>query len=660
MAIRLSGLASGMDTESMVTELMKAQRLKSTSIENKITKLQWKQDKWKELNTKLYAFYTGPLSKMRLQGGFSTKKTSSSDESKVSLTAGSNAPEGSHSIEVKQLAKSQFVTGDIKGIDKNGKEITTSTKLTDLNFSASEGSTITVKAGEKQVSLDIGSSTTIGDFVNTLKNAGLSASYDATQDRFFIGSKESGVNNAFSITMTASEAAQDRNDIRDFINYGSLSSTDKAKVDNALTAYVAATSTAEDIAAARTNLLNAKYTQVRNDYIKSYITNQGNIDAARAELSADGTLTEEELKKAVETKLKADAQAAVTTEYDAWKAGGAPNSNVFAAAETDLDAKLATYSTDSGTSVTQTNSLSLLGLSEITTTNNGDGTVTVNYGGGVTVVNPSDSKVVYNGATLTSSSNTINANGLTFTVKGLTAAGEVVNLSVSNDTQAVYDMVKDFIKSYNELITELNKNYNATSSKGYEPLTDDQRESMTDSQIEKWEAKIKDSLLRRDQSVDSLVTAMRTKLNETVAIDGKKYTLSSFGIKSANYFEKGLLHIDGDEDDSLVSTSVNKLMDTLTKDPDTVMNVINQLASNLYSVMTDKMKSTTLSSALTFYNDKEITKSITNYQSDLKVMEKKLTAIENRYYKQFSAMESAMAKMNSQSSSLASMLGMGK
>jgi flagellar hook-associated protein 2 len=240
---------------------------------------------------------------------------------------------------------------------------------------------------------------------------------------------------------------------------------------------------------------------------------------------------------------------------------------------------------------------------------------------------------------------------------GDTSDDETISLSVSNNTQEVYDMVKNFIKTYNELLTEMNDSYSAASSRGYDPLTDEEKESMSDTQIEQWEDKIKVSLLRRDDTLSSLISTVRTSMSESVSVDGKKYSLSSFGITSINYNEKGKLHINGDEDDSLVSTSKNDLMTALTENPDTVMKVFNELGSKLYSTLTDKMSSTTLRSALTFYNDKEMAKTVTNYKEDLTEVEKKLQNMEDRYYKQFAAMETAMAKMNSQSSSLASMLG---
>jgi flagellar hook-associated protein 2 len=605
-----------------------------------------------------------------MQGSFNVKAATSSNESKVSVSANTNAPEGSHLLKVKQLASAQFVTGAKLETDKYGKAVTTSTKLTDLGFDAAEGTTVTIGVGGKETTLDIGSSTTVNDFVSALKNAGLNASFDTTQKRFFISSKESGTVNAFSITTASSESTQDRNAIRDYLNYGTLNTTATNTVNSGLTAYIDPVSSESDKATIRTKLLEIKHKQVRDDYKKAYITNTDNIatttasERARleAELAGGETLDETVLKKAVDSKLAADAEVKATEEYTAWTSGTATATNVFEAAENGLDTLLSNYATNSGTTVTENNSLALLKLDEIV--KNSDGTVTSDETN-IILVKASDASYIYNGAEMTSSSNNISVNGLTFTLKGITAGldttdtsdDETISLSVSNNKQAVYDMAKNFIKTYNELLTEMNTSYSATSARGYDPLTDEEKEAMSDSQIEQWEEKIKASLLRRDDTVGSLLSTMRSTMSENVSIDGKKYSLSSFGITSANYSEKGNLHINGDADDSLVSASENDLMTALAEDPETVMKVFNELGNKLYTSLSDKMGSTTLRSALTFYNDKEMAKTVTNYKEDLTELEKKLQDMEDRYYKQFAAMETAMAKMNSQSSSLASMLG---
>ena len=107
MAIRMAGMVSGLDTDSIIKELMSAQSLKKTKIEQKKTKTEWKQDKWSELNTKIYKLYTEQVSKMRLQKTYLTKKASSSDETFVTATANSNAVSGSHELTVTQLANAQ-------------------------------------------------------------------------------------------------------------------------------------------------------------------------------------------------------------------------------------------------------------------------------------------------------------------------------------------------------------------------------------------------------------------------------------------------------------------------------------------------------------------------------------------------------------------------
>lgn len=239
------------------------------------------------------------------------------------------------------------------------------------------------------------------------------------------------------------------------------------------------------------------------------------------------------------------------------------------------------------------------------------------------------------------------------------APGETISISVSQDTDSVYHMVKNFVKEYNELLDELNGAYYAESARGYDPLTDEQKDAMSDKEVERWEGKIKDSLLRRDNTLGSLLSAMRTAMDECVQIDGKDYALSSFGICTTKYTEKGKLHIYGDQDDSDGMMYEDKLRKAIEEDPDKVMEVLQSISKKLYDTMSDKMKATELSSALTIYNDKQLTKELTGYKKQLSTEEKRLTEIEDRYYKQFASMETALSKLSSQSSSLASMLGQG-
>jgi flagellar hook-associated protein 2 len=607
-----------------------------------------------------------------LQSSFAVKTATSSNTSKIEVKASPNAPEGTHLIKIKQLASSQFVTGEKLDTDNNGNLISMNTKLVDLGFDASEGTTIHIKHGDKQVNLDVRENTTVGNLISSLQSAGLNASYDTVQKRFFISSKNSGKENTFEITTSSSEQVQYKNAIRDFIGYDSLSSANKSKVDGYLNSYLDSDLTPEDKNAIKNKLLDIKHQQVRTKYIDDYISSEDNIAAVTPEVVAElekdleegETIDDAVLQAAIKERLRKDAETAVSAEYDEWSSGEAEAGNVFLLAENELNTLLTDYAGASSDPISQTGSLANLGLGEIT--KNAEGNIEIVGNPNAVLLQATDAIIIYNGAELTGSSNNFTVNGLTLTLKGTTAgldtAGteddEVISLSVSNNAQAVYDTIKDFITKYNEILKEMNDAYYAPSAKGYDPLTDEEKEVMTEDQIDKWEKKIKDSLLRRDDTLGGLINIMRTTLNEGVTVNGKTLSLSSFGISSQNYTEKGILHIYGDEDDEAVSASKNKLMDALNKNPDEVMEVVSKLTDKLYSRLMDKMKSSSLSSALTVYNDKEMDKTLSAYKSDLKRMEKKLADIEDKYYRQFAAMESAMAKINSQNSAMMSMLGL--
>lgn len=267
-----------------------------------------------------------------------------------------------------------------------------------------------------------------------------------------------------------------------------------------------------------------------------------------------------------------------------------------------------------------------------------------------------DAEIWLNGVQYTGSSSTFTINNLTIEALATTGNDEI-SITTSTDTQGIYDKVKDFLTEYNNIINEMTKLYNASSSKGYEPLTDDEKDSMSDKEIEKWETKIKDSLLRNDSTLNGVMSAMTSAMSQAVEIDGKKYSLSSFGIHTLGYLnaadnEQNAYHIDGDEDDTNTSGNADKLMKAISEDPDTIMQFMQNVTTNLYNAIGDKMKSTTLSSAFTIYNDKQMATQYTDYTKLIKEWETKISDKEDYYYKKFSSMESALTKLNSTQSSL--------
>lgn len=280
---------------------------------------------------------------------------------------------------------------------------------------------------------------------------------------------------------------------------------------------------------------------------------------------------------------------------------------------------------------------------------------------GAKMVQGTDAEIELNGVSYTSASNSFNINGLSIQAQAKTT--DEITVTTATDTQGIYDKIKDFISEYNSLINEISSLYNAESAKGYEPLTSEEKEAMSDKEVEEWEAKVKGALLRRDDSLSSLMNSMTSSMLSSVKVGGKSYSLASLGIKTAGYFNltaatRNELHIDGDEDDDTTSSKTNTLMNMLNSDPDKVIDIIKGVTGNLYNSINKKMMSSNrLKSINSIYNDKEMSQSYSDYTKTISAWEEKIQKIEDSYYKKFSAMEVALSKLQSQQSSLAGLLG---
>ena len=511
MAIRITGSASGLDTNAMVQELVKAYDEKGKTYTKSRTKTEWKQEAWKTLNNKIKSFYTKYADTMRFSGVYNKKTTTVSNSSVASIVAADNAVKGTQTLQVKQLAKAGYLTGGKLADLSDGTKISSSTKLSDiLQSTITDGTTISLNIGAKDNAEDVAangtaktitvnSDTTVGDFVKALNGVdGITASFDEGNGRFFISSKDSGVTNNFN-----------------FI---------------------------------------------------------GNSDAANAILSG----------------LKLTGDEAVKIQGD-------------------------------------------------------------------------NAQITLNKAEFESSSNTFAINGLTITAKAVTAENEVVSLVTDNDVDAIYDSVKNFIKEYNTLINELDTLYNAEAAKDYEPLTDEEKDAMSDDEIEKWEKKIKDSLLRRDSDIDTLASAMRNAMLSTfdiTALDGsvKTYSLSNFGIETLSYFEaeanqRNAYHIAGNADDEATSAQDDKLRSMIATDPSAVSSFFTQLSTKLYDSMYKiQSESNNYTAYGSFYSDKKLKSEYDDQTKQITKWEDYVAKIEEKYYKQFTAMESALSEMQSQQS----------
>ena len=721
MGIRMTGINSGLDTDAIVEALVSAQSLKVTKVQNKLTKSEWTQEIWKDLNTKLYSLYTGPLTKMKTQGSYNTKKVSSSDSTICTATATGSAANGSHTLQVNSLASSQMVT--------SGKINASSDSVTLTSLGMTEGAVIKITAGTKTSEFTVKANSDISDFVSALKDAGLNANFDTSQKRLFISSANSGKENSFSITTktNSSDASQkamkedlysaaskeyeadctkintaisalknaDVSKLEAYLN-GSLpvDDADYATIDQSYEEFVSmsglndtdarnllndAVSTAKDVDATEEEIA-AKWATVTDTAIASIQSvdeRKAAVDSALTTLSSLSTenlskmqsslslveqASAEELEKVkqaiadgtVSEDMKSLADAVTFLESDAMKDAVEAYDTLSVKSDKFAD-NFATYVQDrENDSVVgdQKDQLSFLGLANI------DSNTPVDSNSTMSVVWAKDAEIVLDRAVLTDTTNSFSVNGLTLDLKNVTETGKSISLTTSNDTDAVYNMVKDFVKQYNEILDELNTRFNAASANGYDQLTYDEKEALSDVEVEKWENKIKDSLLRKDGTLGSIITVMRQSLLTTTEVNGVKYSLASFGIRtSSDYMERGKLHIYGDEDDDTYATEDNLLKEALESNPEAVMKTFSEAAQNLYDSLQKKMTRTSLSSALTFYNDKQMSSEQSSYKKQISELQDKLTDLEDRYYSKFTAMETALAKLNSQSSYLTSMMG---
>lgn len=279
-----------------------------------------------------------------------------------------------------------------------------------------------------------------------------------------------------------------------------------------------------------------------------------------------------------------------------------------------------------------------------------------------TMIHGEDAEISLNGATFTSSTNTFAINGMSITAKDVTSGP--LSITTDRDYDAIYDSIKGVIKEYSELINELDKLYNADTAKKFEPLTDEEKEALSESEIEKWETKIKDSLLRRDENVNSVASALKNAGLNAYKIGGKNYSLSDFGIGTLSFFlsednQKNALHIDGDEDDSDVSGNTNKLKSMLASNTDDTIKFFTKYFESMSDNLTKISRSNTSRSYGNFYDDKIMGSDITKYEKKVSDFESYIADIEEKYYKQFTRMEKELAKLNSTQSQMASYFGMG-
>lgn len=684
MPMRLSGLMSGMDTESIVSQLVEARKEKVTKAVKAQKSLKYKQDAWKDLNKKILNLYNKSLNNMRFESSFIKKTTKVSNSSVVSVITGENAMNSVQNLTVDKLARTGILTGgEIKPAEwAEGTEITGNTTLGDLGLTAGENANFNITFGDGRDAerISVTSNTTINSFISSLREAGLTANFDENNGRIFIASKQSGAKQDFDITATNIAGMEALSALK--LNYLETAAFSDTQMNMSVEARVQSLLDNYNNGLAQQKSLTDTLLKY-GDEIDEILAAKGN--GYKVADLFDGTRTEDE-----RAKILKDVDFAVSgLVKEAKESGKNPNLvkdlegwtgswKKTAAIMENIDTQYGSYMTkaadgtaswtDDEVIKTKVKADLLQEMADINDAVKNPPRVSDEEGAAYTAEVPTkqkgtDSQITLNGVAYYSSRNTFEVNGLTLTVNALTAAGEEVTITTEDDVSGIYDMVKTFIKEYSTLINEMDKLYNADSAKGYDPLTDEEKEAMSDSAIEEWEKKITDSILRKDSTLGTFSSEMKRIMMEGVEVNGKKMYLSNFGINTLSYFsaadnEKNAYHIDGDPDDEATSGNADVLKSMIANDPDTVVSFFTQLSKNLYNKMFDMMKGQEgISSAMTAYEDKKMQSDYDDYTAKIKELEKKLADYEDKWYAKFAAMETAMAKMQNNASAVTSLLG---
>lgn len=672
MPIRITGMNSGLDTESIISELMKAKSEKKTTLEKAQKKLSYKQDAWKTLNSKIYSLYSKTISNLSYTSAYKKQTTSVSNESIASVITGTDASNGVQNLTVTSLATSGYLTGAKLSEDGSYSKTTKLWEITGSGIDAADEVTFSVTTKGVTTDIKLNGYSTINDVVTQLKNAGLNANFDEKNQRMFVSATETGKDADFSLTASSDGGFKALSALGIYV----MDDVSKAQYETYATLNAAENATLkqqlidEEVAKQAANVqkqlesINAaieEHEKKISDFLTEYNykdadgnVNTGSLDADYDALVAQkeslSTVPEDETEEAKKTREEQLAKVEEKIKaYDSYRTEVA-NLELANTDKTAAEAKLENDNADIKASVEADIDAKIAYAQQV-----------VN-GTGATRIKGQDAEITLNDAVFTSKSNTFEINGLTITAKAETKEGEVVTLTTANDYDAIYDTIKNFLKEYNELINEMDKLYNADSAKGYEPLTDDEKEAMSESEIEKWEEKIKDSILRRDSTLSEVSGLLTSAMSAGYEVNGKTMYLTHFGINTLGYFtsadnEKHAYHIDGDPDDSNTSGNADVLKSMIANEPETVISFFTQLSKALYSNLGEKMKSSDYSSYNKVYNDKQMEEEYKSYTEKIAEQEEKITAAEDRYYEKFSAMETALAKLESKTNAISGLLG---
>lgn len=618
--LRITGMASGLDVDATVKKMIQAEQTKVDKAQQDQQIIKWKQEMYQDIIKDIKAlqntfFDTTSSDKNILSSAnYAGFNVTGEDSAIATITAGVGAQTGSYTVDVTSLASKASAVGSNIVNDTMSNVYTDDTKWNGktIGFSINGGSTQTITLGT-----NVGIDATITDINNLIKaNATLNGKVQAINSG---GKIQFQTLSDSSVKLNIDSTTGVDSDLDDLNGRVINPSTSTTLADLGLSE---ATDSFQITYNGTAKIISVKNTDKLSDIINNISTaTSGAVTASFSQLTG-----------------KFIIQSASTGSSQTIAIG-----------------------IGSGTG----KALTALGLAD--TNNNPNAIITLGKDAKLSIKPP--------GATtatdIIKSTNNFTIDGMSYNLAGEGAS----TITVGSDTSKVYDKIKDFIDKYNEIVDKIQTKLLEKKSSDYKPLTDSQKESMTDDQIAAWETKAKTGLLRNDQNLQNMLSGLKSAFTSGVSGVGftiGRYGSSSIGIDTSKDYSKPA-HIeitDASKLKAAISTNgeqILKLFANASSSTDkTTAYKENGIFTRIKSILQENVgfTNTTLNTAiLTKYANKQEDFSSTGtagsstlpdqiYQKQL-LVDKLKTALADKqeyYYQKFSKLETAMNTLNSQSS----------
>jgi flagellar hook-associated protein 2 len=622
--MRIGGLASGMDIEQIVSDLMKAERTRVDKLYQQKQVMEWQKADFRDINLKLRALYNSTFD-MKLQSSYlkynavGTLADGSTSDGYFTAAAGSSAIPGTHSFRVEQLAKSAkmesgaSISRGLVGEGLTQVEITSSSNCFDITV---DGVKRTVRLDTRTYTIDGSSGYAIEDLVSDIQGK-IDGLYGAGRLTVSLEAVSGGEQKRLTIAQAGDHKFPIvfNSSVQDDV-LSKLGFTDGSR------SVIRLGSSLRDEAGG----FGVNPFKPEDGHVISFKINdkQFTFDLSEGGEHANYSLGD------ILSKINTDKDANVRAYYDT-----VTDKVVFVSKDMGRSAQIKVEDIKG-------NFFGALGIQT-----------------GITVTGE-NAKVDFNGTVVEKPVNDFTLNGIQFSLKKEMAAGEKALIRVENDPDKVVDNIKNYIQLYNETIEAINNKLSEERFRKYPPLTETQKKEMKENDIKLWEERAKSGLLRSDALLSGIVSKMRAAVYTPIeGLPLDMNSLAALGITTGFYKELGKIYIDE-----------AKLGEAVAKDPNSVMSIFNSSGTNpensgiavkLYDILKAGIGDITEKAGggeFQKYDNSVLGKQIRDMEDRITDFEERLMRTEERYWRQFTEMEKAISYMNQQSMWLASQMGL--